>query len=81
MEKFNQYTYGRKVNVVSDHKPLECILKKALANAPKRLQGMMMRLQKYDVDTFGRVYGIRAFVESFDDGTFRPVLAAQFEWL
>ena len=50
LEKFNQYTYGRKVNVVSDHKPLECILKKALANAPKRLQGMMMRLQKYDVD-------------------------------
>ena len=50
LEKFNQYTYGRKVNVVSDHKPLECILKKAVANAPKRLQGMMMRLQKYDVD-------------------------------
>ena len=44
------YTYGRKVNVVSDHKPLECILGKALANAPKRLQGMMMRLQKYDAD-------------------------------
>ena len=35
LEKFNQYTYGRKVNVVSDHKPL---------------QGMMMRLHKYDVD-------------------------------
>ena len=50
LEKLNQYTYGRKVNVVSDHKHLECILKKALANAPKRLQGMMMRLQKYDVD-------------------------------
>ena len=50
LEKFNQYTYGRKVNVVSDHKPIECILKKALANAPKRLQCMMMRLQKYDVD-------------------------------
>ena len=28
-------------------------------------------------DTFGRVYDIRVFVESFDDGTFRPVLAAQ----
>ena len=50
LEKFNQYAYGRKVNVVSDHKPLECILKKALANAPKRVQGMMMRLHKYDVD-------------------------------
>ena len=44
-KKFNHYTYGQKVNVVSDH-----ILKKGLANAPKRLQGMMMRLHKYDVD-------------------------------
>ena len=25
--------------------------------------------------------GVRAFVKSFDDGTFRPVIAAQFEWL
>ena len=32
-------------------------------------------------NTFGRVYDVRAFVESFDDGTFTPVLAAQFEWL
>ena len=38
------------VNVVSDHKPLESITKKALANAPKRLQCMMMRLQKHDVN-------------------------------
>ena len=50
LEKFNKYTYARKVNVVSDHKLLECILKKALANTPKRLQRMMMRLQKYHVD-------------------------------
>jgi len=49
VEKFNQYTFGRQVNVVSDHKPLESIMKKTLAQAPKRLQGMLMRLQKYDV--------------------------------
>ena len=36
--------------MVSDHKPLESIMKKALASAPKRLQGMMMRLQKYDIN-------------------------------
>ena len=36
--------------MVSDHKPLEGIRKKALANAPKRLQGMMIRLQKYDIN-------------------------------
>ena len=50
IEKFDQYTYGRRVNMVSDHKPLESIMKKALASAPKRLQGMMMRLQKYDIN-------------------------------
>ena len=48
LEKFDQYTYGQKVTVHSDHKPLESILKKPLIRAPRRLQGMMMRLQKYD---------------------------------
>ena len=47
-ERFNQYTFGRHVNVASDHKPLETIPQKPLAQAPRRLQLMMMRLQKYD---------------------------------
>ena len=50
MEKFHQYTFGCKVIVRSDHKPLESILKMLLSSAPHRLQGMMMRLQKYNVD-------------------------------
>lgn len=50
LEKFNQHTYGRHVKIQSDHKPLESILKKSLACAPKRLQGMMMRLQKCDYE-------------------------------
>ena len=49
-EKFHQYTYGNKVRVLSDHKPLESILKKPLANTPRRLQGMAMRLQRYDIE-------------------------------
>ena len=49
LERFHQYTFGRSVLVYSDHKPLESILKKPLASAPRRLQGMMMRLQRYDV--------------------------------
>lgn len=48
LEKFNQYTYGRHVKIHSDHKPLKSILKKPLTNALRRLQGMMLRLQKYD---------------------------------
>lgn len=50
VEKFHQYTYGRKVTVQSDHKPLETILRKPLLSAPKRLQRMMLRIQKYDLD-------------------------------
>ena len=50
LEKFNQFTFGRHVTVYSDHKPLEAILKKPLACAPRRLQGMIMRLQKYDLE-------------------------------
>ncbi|KAK7901627.1 hypothetical protein WMY93_018396 [Mugilogobius chulae] len=49
MEKFHQYTYGRKVTVQSDHKPLENIVRKPLLSAPKRLQRMLLRLQKYDI--------------------------------
>ena len=48
-EKFNQYTYGGKVCVESDHKPLESFYKKQLVAAPKRLQRMTLRLQKYDL--------------------------------
>ena len=48
VEKFNDYTFGGKTIVHTDHKPLESIVKKPLHRAPKRLQGMMIRLQKYD---------------------------------
>ena len=49
VEKFLQYTYGRPVKVKSDHKPLEATLIKLLYKAPKRLQSLILRLQKYDV--------------------------------
>jgi hypothetical protein len=49
LERFHQYTYGRTVQVRSDHKPLESILKKPLHAAPKRLQRMLLQLQKYDI--------------------------------
>ena len=38
LEKFHLYTYGRQVNVQSDHKPLEIIATKPLHRTPKRLQ-------------------------------------------
>ena len=48
LERFHQYTYGKTVDVESDHKPLEAITQKALCHAPPRLQHMLLRLQKYD---------------------------------
>ena len=50
LHKFDQYVYGRHVTVENDHKPLATIVKKPLRNAPKRLQGMLLKVQKYDVD-------------------------------
>ncbi|KAK7105231.1 hypothetical protein V1264_016637 [Littorina saxatilis] len=49
LEKFHQYTFGRLVHIESDHKPLEAILQKPLSAAPRRLQGMMLRAQAYDI--------------------------------
>ncbi|CAC5404986.1 unnamed protein product [Mytilus coruscus] len=49
LENFHSYTYGRTVNVTSDHKPLESIMKKPLHVPPKRLQRMLLRLEKYDI--------------------------------
>ena len=48
--KFDIFIYGRNlVTLESDHKPLETIFKKLLCEAPKRLQKMMMRLQRYNL--------------------------------
>ena len=49
LEKFHQYTYGRKVTLQTYHKPLEAIVKKPLHMAPKRLQHLLLRLLVYDV--------------------------------
>ena len=49
-EKFEQYVYGRQVKVETDHKPIESIMKKNLLSAPKRLQRMLLRLQKYQLE-------------------------------
>lgn len=49
VERFEQYVYGRPVHVQTDHKPLESIDNKSLTSSPKRLQRMLMRLQKFDI--------------------------------
>ena len=50
-ERFEQYIFGRtKITVQTDHKPLLPILKKPIHSAPKRLQRMLLRLQKYELE-------------------------------
>ena len=41
MEMFNDYMFGRKRVLFSNHKPLKSILKKPLHRAPKRWKGMI----------------------------------------
>ena len=38
------------VSVETDHKPLEAIVRKALNSAPQRLQRMLLRLQRYNLE-------------------------------
>ena len=45
--KFHQYTYGREVEIHTDHRPLETIFKKPLIKAAPRLQRMLLQLQRY----------------------------------
>ena len=49
-DRFEMYVYGRKeINVETDHQPLELIMQKPLNSAPKRLQRMLLKLQKYSL--------------------------------
>ena len=46
---FSTYLLGRSFIAESDHKPLEMIAMKNLANVPPCLQRMLLELQRYDV--------------------------------
>jgi len=48
LQRFDTYVYARHVTIETDHKPLISIVKKPLVSAPKRLQRMLLRLQRYD---------------------------------
>ena len=48
-QRFSTYLLGRSFVAESDHKPLEMIAMKNLANAPPRLQRMLLESQRYNV--------------------------------
>ena len=47
-ERFHTYVYGQSFMIESDHKPLESISRKNLADTPAWLQCIMLHLQGYD---------------------------------
>ena len=47
-EQFRTFVYGRPFTIESDHKPLESIPKKRLADTPAWLQHMLLCLKGYD---------------------------------
>lgn len=49
-DRFSQYTFGRKINVETDHKPLISIFNKPLSLCPQRLQRIMLKLLSYDIN-------------------------------
>ena len=53
-QKFDQYIFGKHIRVETDHKPLEIIIKKSILAAPKRLQRMLLQLQRYSLDVVYR---------------------------
>ena len=49
LEKFHYFTFGWPVVILTDHKPLIAISKKALVNAPPRLQRLLLRMNNYNI--------------------------------
>lgn len=50
LEKFEYYLLGRRTLVETDHSPLEQIFKKNIAEAPGRLQRLLLRCLRFDVE-------------------------------
>ena len=50
LTRFHTYTYGRKVTIYNDHKPLTAVLKKPTAESPVRRQRMLCRIMGYDFE-------------------------------
>ena len=46
-ECFNQFIYGREVEVENDHKPLKTIVRKPIQSASPKIQQIMLRLLRY----------------------------------
>ena len=78
LRRFNQYVYGREILVESDHQPLETILRKPLHEAPRRLQRMMMELQRYDL-TVKYLKGENMYLADTLSRAFLPIIESDYD--
>ena len=49
-ERFHQFIYGATIQAETDHKPLISLFKKPLNDCPLRVQRLLLRVQRYDLD-------------------------------
>ena len=50
IQRYHHYLFGRHFTIITDHKPLEMILRKPLSAAPPRLQRLLVKIQGYNYD-------------------------------
>ena len=93
LHRFDQYVYGRHISVKSDHQPLQILVKKPLKDVPRRLQRMLLELQRYDynltykkgellfiADTLSRAYvEDKAFEYDVTERVYRPTSEKEWE--
>lgn len=49
MKRLHNYVFGEPVRVQTNHKPLEMIWRKSIATASPRLQRLLLRLARYEI--------------------------------
>ena len=79
LNKFHQYTFGHLTEVHNDHRPLKAISKKPLFKAPKRLQGMLLRILEYDTKIIWKP-GKDMLVADLQSRAYQPGDGEEFEF-
>ena len=77
-KKFDKYIFRRDVvHVETDHKPLEEIFKKSLCDAPARLQRMLLRLQRYNLEVKYQKVSLMFTTYTLSHGYLRKMLPSE----
>ena len=80
-EKFHDFVYGRQVEVETDHKPRQAIFRKPLNETPLRLQRMLLRLQRYDLNVVYVAHPLsRAYMDISSDDQLEEELDVCVVW-